>query len=152
MRQIIGDRYATELMFTGEFVETQQSRKMGLIDDVFQPEDLEENLKGLDNLGGPEYFNHFAWGWTWAGNTPFRRWKRETYRGGISDPFIVHYPKGIQAKGEVRAQFTHAIDMVPTVLDLLDLEPPTSIAVGALFVGSPSRMAQSPAMPPTWTS
>lgn len=42
MRQIIGDRYATELMFTGEFVETQQSRKMGLIDDVFQPEDLEE--------------------------------------------------------------------------------------------------------------
>jgi arylsulfatase len=88
---------------------------------------VEENLKALDDLGGPEYFNHFAWGWTWAGNTPFRRWKRETYRGGVSDPFIVHYPNGIEAKGEVRLQFTHAIDMVPTVLDLLDLEPPTSI-------------------------
>ena len=93
----------------------------------FVPESVEENLRALDNLGGPEYFNHFAWGWTWAGNTPFRRWKRETYRGGISDPFIVHYPNGIQAKGEVRAQYTHAIDMVPTVLDLLGFDPPTSI-------------------------
>jgi arylsulfatase A-like enzyme len=91
------------------------------------PESLEENLKALDKLGGPETFNHYAWGWTWAGNTPFRRWKRETYRGGISDPFFVHYPKGIGAKGQVRTQYTHAIDMVPTVLEMLDIEPPTSI-------------------------
>ena len=91
------------------------------------PESVEENLKALDDLGGPDYFNHFAWGWTWAGNTPFRRWKRETYRGGISDPFIVHYPNGIQAKNQVRTQYTHAIDMVPTVLDLLSLEAPISI-------------------------
>jgi arylsulfatase A-like enzyme len=93
----------------------------------FVPEDLQENLAALDELGGPKYFNHYPWGWTWAGNTPFRRWKRETYRGGISDPFIVHYPKGIKAKGEIRAQYAHAIDMVPTVLDLLEIEPPTSI-------------------------
>jgi arylsulfatase len=93
----------------------------------FVPESVEENLKALNDLGGPEYFNHFAWGWTWAGNTPFRRWKRETYRGGISDPFIVHYPNGIQAKGQVRTQYTHAIDMVPTVLDLLGFDPPASI-------------------------
>jgi len=91
------------------------------------PESLEENLKQIDNLGGPNNFNHYAWGWTWAGNTPFRRWKRETYRGGISDPFIVHYPKAIRAKGEIRTQYAHAIDMVPTVLDILDIEPPTSI-------------------------
>jgi arylsulfatase len=93
----------------------------------FVPESLEDNMKAMDTLGGPEYFNHFPWGWTWAGNTPFRRWKRETYRGGISDPFVVHYPNGIQAKGEVRGQFIHAIDMVPTVLDLLDLDPPASV-------------------------
>jgi arylsulfatase len=91
------------------------------------PESLEENLKQIDELGGPDTFNHYAWGWTWAGNTPFRRWKRETYRGGISDPFMVHFPKGIQAKGEVRTQYTHAVDMVPTVLDMLGLEPPASI-------------------------
>ena len=65
------------------------------------------------------------WGWTYAGNTPFRRWKRETYRGGISDPFIVHWPKGIKAKGEIRTQYAHAIDMVPTVLEALGIEAPT---------------------------
>ena len=63
----------------------------------------------------------------WAGNTPFRRWKRETYRGGISDPFIVHWPRGIKAKGEIRTQYAHAIDMVPTVLECLGIEPPTVI-------------------------
>jgi len=88
---------------------------------------VEENLAALDDIGGPKYFNHFPWGWTYAGNTPFRRWKRETYRGGISDPFIVHWPKGIKSKGEIREQYTHAIDMVPTVLDALGIEPPDSI-------------------------
>ena len=90
-------------------------------------DDLKTNLERIDELGGPTTFNHYAYGWTWAGNTPFRRWKRETYRGGISDPFIVHYPKGLKAKGEIRTQYTHAIDMVPTVLDLLEIEPPTII-------------------------
>ncbi len=93
----------------------------------FVPESLEENLAALEELGGPKYFNHYAWGWTWAGNTPFRRWKRETYRGGISDPFIVHWPKGIKAKGEVRNQYAHAIDMVPTVLEALEIDPSMSI-------------------------
>jgi arylsulfatase len=93
----------------------------------FVPESLEENLAALEELGGPKYFNHYAWGWTWAGNTPFRRWKRETYRGGISDPFIVHWTNGIKARGDVRTQYTHAIDMVPTVLDVLDIDPPGSI-------------------------
>jgi arylsulfatase len=88
---------------------------------------LEENLAAMEDLGGPKYFNHYAWGWTFAGNTPFRRWKRETYRGGISDPFIVNFPKGIKAKGKVRTQYTHAVDMVPTVLEVLGIDPPTSI-------------------------
>ena len=88
---------------------------------------LEENLAALDKLGGPEFCNHYAWGWTWSGNTPFRRWKRETYRGGVSDPFIVHWPKGVKAKGEVRTQYAHAIDLVPTVLDALGIEAPVSI-------------------------
>src|SRR5690606_297734 len=66
------------------------------------PETLEDNLKAFDDLGGPKYFNHYPWGWAWAGNTPFRRWKRETYRGGSTDPFIVHWPAGFKARGEVR--------------------------------------------------
>jgi arylsulfatase A-like enzyme len=91
------------------------------------PETAEDGLKMIDELGGPKTFNHYPWGWTFAGNTPFKRWKRETYRGGVSDPFIVHWPKGVKAKGQIRTQYAHAIDMVPTVLDLLDIEPPTSI-------------------------
>ena len=88
---------------------------------------VEESLKLIDELGGPKHFNHYPWGWTWAGNTPFRRWKRETYRGGSTDPFIVSWPKGIKAKGEVRTQYAHIIDMVPTVLDALGVQPPGEI-------------------------
>jgi len=91
------------------------------------PETLEETLRAIDEIGGPKYFNHYPWGWTWAGNTPFRRWKRETYRGGASDPFIVHWPAGIKAAGAVRPQYAHIIDMVPTILELLGVEPPATI-------------------------
>jgi arylsulfatase len=90
-------------------------------------ESLEENIKAIDNLGGVDFFNHYAWGWTNAGNTPFRRWKRETYRGGCTDPCLVFWPKGIKARGELRSQYTHLIDLVPTILDALDLNAPASI-------------------------
>ena len=66
------------------------------------PESFEENLAKIDELGGTKSYNHYPWGWTWAGNTPFRRWKRETYRGGATDPFILSWPAGIAARGEVR--------------------------------------------------
>ncbi|MFF9482777.1 arylsulfatase [Streptomyces sp. NPDC014733] len=91
------------------------------------PEPIADSLRQIDDLGGPKTFNHYPWGWTWAGNTPFRRWKRETYRGGASDPFLVHWPRGITARGEVRTQYAHLIDMVPTVLDALGVEPPPVI-------------------------
>ncbi|HVM65221.1 MAG TPA: sulfatase-like hydrolase/transferase, partial [Acidimicrobiales bacterium] len=91
------------------------------------PEPLDKNLELIDELGGPTTFNHYPWGWTWAGNAPFRRWKRETYRGGISDPLVVHWPAGIAARGEVRTQYTHAIDLVPTVLESLSVDPPAHI-------------------------
>ena len=75
------------------------------------PDDLKQNLAAIDDLGGPKYFNHYAWGWTNAGNTPFKRWKRETYRGGTADPFLVHWPKGVKGQGKglppVRARDRH---------------------------------------------
>jgi arylsulfatase len=91
------------------------------------PEPLEDSIARIDELGGPTTFNHYPWGWTWAGNTPFRRWKRETYRGGACDPFLVHWPDGINARGEVRTQYAHIVDMVPTVLDALGIQPPATI-------------------------
>ena len=87
-------------------------------------EPFEDSLAAIDEIGGPKHFNHYPWGWTFAGNTPFRRWKRETYRGGTCDPFIVSWPKRITGGGQVREQYAHIIDMVPTVLDVLGIEPP----------------------------
>ena len=89
---------------------------------------VEEGLARIDEIGGPTVFNHFPWGWTHAGNTPFRRWKRETYRGGSTDPFIVSWPRGIAARGEVRSHYAHIIDMLPTVLDALRVDPPAALA------------------------
>jgi arylsulfatase A-like enzyme len=91
------------------------------------PESLEENLAQIDSLGGTTSYNHYAWGWAWAGDTPFRRWKRETYRGGATDAFIIAWPQGIKGKDELRFQYAHAIDMVPTVLDALGIEAPKAI-------------------------
>ena len=91
------------------------------------PATVEDDLAVIDELGGPKHFNHYPWGWTFAGNTPFRRWKRETYRGGSSDPFLMHWPTRIKAHGEVRTQYAHIIDMVPTVLDLLGFDAPATV-------------------------
>jgi len=85
-------------------------------------------LPRIDELGGPTSYGHYPWGWAMAGNTPFRRWKREVFRGGCTDAFILHWPAGIKQPGELRTQYAHIIDMVPTVLDLLGIEPPKSIA------------------------
>lgn len=90
-------------------------------------DDLAQNLEAIDQLGGPKHFNHYSWGWTFAGNTPFRRWKRETYRGGVADAFMVHWPAGIAAKGELRHQYGHVIDMVLTVLEALGIDAPTAV-------------------------
>ncbi len=94
----------------------------------FVPESLEENLKRIDLLGTPKAHNHYPWGWAWAGNTPFKRWKRETHEGGVTDPLIVHWPQGIKQGGGVRHQYTHAVDLMPTLLDLLQIAPPAEIA------------------------
>ena len=64
----------------------------------FEPESLDENLAHIDDLGGPHAHNHYAWGWAWAGNSPFKRWKRETHEGGIADPLIVHWPARLRSR------------------------------------------------------
>jgi arylsulfatase A-like enzyme len=91
------------------------------------PETVAENLAKIDELGGPNTFNHYPYGWTWAGNTPFQRWKREVHEGGVADPCIVHWPAGVTARGEIRRQYAHAIDVSPTVLNILGIEPPAAI-------------------------
>jgi len=83
-------------------------------------------LEARQGLGRASPYCHYSWGWAWACNTPFRKWKQIVTRGGTSDLCIVHWPKGIKAKGEIRHQFVHAIDLVPTTLEVLKQKMPTS--------------------------
>ncbi|MSO88335.1 MAG: arylsulfatase, partial [Acidimicrobiia bacterium] len=92
------------------------------------PSTVEEADERIDEIGGPRLHNNYPWGWTVAGNTPFRRWKRETHEGGVADPLIVHWPAGLPARGEVRSQYVHAIDLAPTLLDLIGIEAPAVVA------------------------
>src|SRR5215472_4960055 len=91
------------------------------------PDDLQENLAEIDELGSDKTYNHYPNGWAMAFNTPFKMWKRYEFNGGTSDPFIVAWPSVLGHGGEIRHQYHHAIDIVPTVLDLLDVTPPDAI-------------------------
>ncbi len=79
----------------------------------------------LDKLGGPESYNHYAVGWAHALDTPYQ-WTKQvaSHFGGTRNGTIVHWPKGIQGKGELRSQFHHLIDVAPTILELAGLPEP----------------------------
>ncbi|NDV06304.1 arylsulfatase [Rhodococcus sp. IEGM 248] len=91
------------------------------------PDDLAENLKMIDELGGTKTYNHYPNGWAMGFNAPFKMWKRYSYNGGTCDPCIISWPAGIAARGETRDQYHHAIDLVPTVLDCLGIELPDTV-------------------------
>jgi hypothetical protein len=82
----------------------------------------------LDKFGGPESYNHYAVGWAWAMDTPFQ-WTKQvaSHWGGTRNGTIVHWPKGIEGKGELRSQFCHVIDVAPTVLEAAGIPEPTMV-------------------------
>ncbi|MCK4677520.1 MAG: sulfatase-like hydrolase/transferase [Bacteroidales bacterium] len=83
---------------------------------------FDANMKHYDDWGGQETYPHYHAGWALAGNTPFKYFKQIVHRGGVADPFIVHWPKSINAKGELRTQFHHIIDVAATILDVTGVE------------------------------
>ena len=82
----------------------------------------------LDKLGGPDSYNHYAVGWAHAMNTPYQ-WTKQvaSHWGGTRNGTIVHWPKGIKGKGEIRSQFHHVIDVAPTILEAAGLPQPASV-------------------------
>src|SRR5262245_39277962 len=88
------------------------------------PDELSENLKYLDTLGSTDTYNHYPTGWAVALSTPFQMFKRYSYAGGTCCPMVIHWPKGIKAKGELRHQYSHSVDVVPTILECCGLKMP----------------------------
>ena len=82
----------------------------------------------LDKLGGPESYNHYAVGWAHAMNTPYQ-WTKQvaSHWGGTRNGTIIHWPAAIKGKGEIRSQFTHVIDVAPTILEAAGLPEPESV-------------------------
>ncbi|GAA1447829.1 arylsulfatase [Leifsonia poae] len=82
----------------------------------------------MDEFGGPTSYNHYAVGWAWAMDTPFQ-WTKQvaSHWGGTRNGTIVHWPNGIEEKGGQRSQFTHVIDVAPTVLEAAGLPEPTVV-------------------------
>ena len=110
----------------------------GVAERLFQRDELLQRPAGardtripharIDKLGGPELYNHYGVGWAHAMNTPYQ-WTKQvaSHWGGTRNGTIVHWPKGIKAKGEIRSQFSHVIDVAPTVLEAAGIPEPLSV-------------------------
>jgi arylsulfatase A-like enzyme len=104
----------------------------GSINDIrlenLDPASMSEMYEKIDDIGGPLTHNNYPWGWTMAGNTPFKRWKREVHEGGVADPCIVSWPHRLtDSAGGIRHQFAHAIDILPSILELVGISAPPQV-------------------------
>ena len=92
------------------------------------PEKWQDNLKAIDELGGPKHFNHFPAAWAHAMDTPFQ-WTKQvaSHFGGTRNPMIISWPARIKDKGGLRSQFIHVIDIVPTIYEVIGITPPTDL-------------------------
>jgi arylsulfatase A-like enzyme len=120
---IIGDNGASaEGTINGAYNEMANFNGLAALE---TPEFLMEHL---EKLGGPESYNHYAVGWAHAMDTPFQ-WTKQvaSHWGGTRNGTIVHWPNGIKAKGEIRSQFCHVIDVAPTILEVAELPEPLSV-------------------------
>ena len=120
---IIGDNGASaEGTMNGAFNEMANFNGMAALE---TPEFMQSKL---DEFGGPESYNHYSVGWAWAMNTPLQ-WTKQvaSHWGGTRNGTIVHWPNGIEERGGLRDQFTHVIDLAPTVLEAAGLPEPTMV-------------------------
>ena len=111
---------------------SQEGGATGVLDEMRyfngMREDLDTAIARLDDIGGPNSHCNIPWGWAQAGNTPLKWYKQNTHGGGVRDPLIIHWPAKLGTPGQIRPQFCHAIDLAPTVMDLLNIEPPSVVA------------------------
>ena len=130
-----GDLDNTVLIVLSDNGASSEGGPTGSVNDLrpwnMAPRSVAEGVARIDEIGGPLCHNNYPWGWTIAGNSPFRRWKREVHEGGVADPMIVHWPAGTAGTGATaegadvfRRQYVHAIDLLPTLLEVLGVDAP----------------------------
>ncbi|MBW1710722.1 MAG: arylsulfatase [Deltaproteobacteria bacterium] len=124
----IGELDNTIIVLMSDNGASQEGGPIGVLD-TFKafnniPEDLDESLERLDEIGGPNTNTNYPWGWAQAGNTPLKRYKQNTHGGGIRDPLIIHWPKSIADQGGFRQQYHHVTDIAPTILEVVGVEAP----------------------------
>jgi arylsulfatase A-like enzyme len=111
---------------------SQEGGPQGTMDEMKYFNGIRENVAEavlrLDDIGGPGSHCNIPWGWAQAGNTPLKWYKQNTHGGGVRDPLIMSWPARLTATGGVRTPFCHAIDIAPTVLDALGIDPPQVVA------------------------
>jgi arylsulfatase A-like enzyme len=91
-------------------------------------DDPSEMVKHIDEIGGPQFENHYPVGWCWAGSSPFQ-WMKQvaSHFGGTRNGLVMSWPKGIKDRGGLRSQFHHVIDIAPTILDIAGIPEPREV-------------------------
>lgn len=128
----IGQWENTVFMVMSDNGASQEGGQTGVLDEMkwfnLMQEDVNAAVERLDDIGGPNSHCNIPWGWAQVGNTPLKWYKQNTHGGGVRDPLVVHFPKGLEAQGAIRDQFCHAIDITPTVLDIIGIASPEVVA------------------------
>jgi arylsulfatase len=124
----MGDLDNTIIILLSDNGASQEGGPTGLMDEakffIGLSDDVNALQSRLDEIGGPHSHPIYPWGWAQAGNAPFKWYKRDTFEGGVRDPLIIRWPARIKDRGGMRFQFHHVIDVVPTILEVLGIEPP----------------------------
>jgi arylsulfatase A-like enzyme len=131
-----GDLDNTLLMVLSDNGASSEGGPVGSLNDVRTWNAIEQSVQEaderLEEIGGPRIHNNYPWGWTVAGNTPFKRWKREVHEGGVADPLIVSWPARLDGLADsdprTRRQYVHSIDLLPTILEAIGIEAPAEVA------------------------
>ncbi len=126
----LGELDNTILILLSDNGASQEGSSTGVMDEFkfFNGvmEDINAIQDRLDEIGGPHSHSNIPWGWAQVGNTPLKWYKQNTFGGGVRDPLIIHWPKRIRDRGGIRNQFHFVSDIVPTILEVLDIEPPSN--------------------------
>lgn len=110
---------------------SQEGGRSGVLDEMKwfngMKEDVDAAVERLGDIGTPNSHSNIPWGWAQAGNTPLKWYKQNTHGGGVRDPLIVHLPERLVGPGGIREQFCHAVDIMPTVLDVVGIPVPDNV-------------------------